>query len=156
MPRYCLAQINATVGDLEGNAERIRAAQEAAMAQKADLTIFPELALTGYPPEDLLLKPRFIERCAEVFRTLSAVLPGHALIGLPWRDDRGFLRNAAALVSDNRVQEMYFKCLLPNYAVFDEQRYFAAGEAAMVFALPPAKTACAHTIGVTICEDAWS
>jgi NAD+ synthase (glutamine-hydrolysing) len=154
MPRYCLAQINVTVGDLEENAARIAKVQEEAQAWKPDLVVFPELALAGYPPEDLLLKHGFLDRCAAAFSALVPTIRGRALIGHPWRDAEGKARNAASLVEDGLVRETYCKCLLPNYSVFDEKRYFVPGEAGLVFELA-GESGSAQTVGVAICEDAW-
>jgi len=149
VPRFALAQINATVSDLEGNAARLLRAQREALAHRPDCVLYPELALTGYPPEDLLLQPAFLDRCETVFRRdLLPNLRGRALVGLPWRDG-GKLRNAAALVEDGRLLGVFYKWLLPNYSVFDERRYFAPGDAPFVAEFGGRKA------GVLICEDAW-
>jgi NAD+ synthase (glutamine-hydrolysing) len=148
--RVALCQINPTVGDLDGNVERIVAALSDAEAQGCDLAVFPELAITGYPPEDLLLKPGFIgdnrralDRIAQASGTCAAVV-GFVDAG---RD----LHNAAAVCAYGRVQATYRKRNLPNYAVFDEQRYFAPGTGPS----PLVEVAGVH-VGVSICEDAFS
>jgi NAD+ synthase (glutamine-hydrolysing) len=149
--RVAAAQINVIVGDLEGNADRILAAYAAAEAAGADLVVFPELCVTGYPPEDLLLRPAFVAGAIETLEKIAA-RSGRcaAVVGFPERSG-GRLYNAAAVCADGRVHGVYRKRLLPNYAVFDEQRYFVVpAEAPTLF------TVAGATIGVSICEDAWS
>lgn len=152
MPRLRLAaaQLDLVVGDLRGNAARMIEAYERADAAGADLIAFPELALTGYPPEDLLLKPAFVAEAAETLEKLAS-RTGRlaAVIGFPetGRD----LANAAAVCANGRVQGIYRKHLLPNYAVFDEQRYFAPSTID-----GPLFVVGGVRVGVTICEDAWS
>jgi NAD+ synthase (glutamine-hydrolysing) len=148
--RVALCQINTTVGDLDGNVARIVAALDVAEAEGCDLAVFPELALTGYPPEDLLLKPGFVgdnrralERVAQATTSCAAVV-GFVDAG---RD----LHNAAAVCAFGRVQAIYHKRNLPNYAVFDEQRYFAAGTGTS-----PLVEVAGVCVGVSICEDAFS
>ena len=148
--RVALCQINTTVGDLDGNVARIVAALDDAEAQGCDLAVFPELALTGYPPEDLLLKPGFIgdnrralEQVARAGGSCAAVV-GFVDAG---RD----LHNAAAVCAFGRVQAIYHKRNLPNYAVFDEQRYFAPGTGTS-----PLVEVAGVRVGVSICEDAFS
>src|SRR3972149_3738733 len=144
--RIAMAQINAIVGDLEGNTRKICEAIEAAAEKGADLIAFPELALTGYPPEDLLLKPDFVaanrEALLEVARRTPAV---SVVVGFVDADDH--LYNAAALLYDGRVAGIYHKHRLPNYGVFDEKRYFRPGAECPLFALDNAP------IAVTVCED---
>jgi len=149
MVRYALAQINATVGDLEGNAERILAAIGQSRLSSADLVVLPELALTGYPPEDLLLKPGFHDACEKVFGELVEQIEQRTLIGCPLREGDGRLYNAAVLVEDRRVSAVYRKVLLPNYSVFDEKRYFSRGMKGLLLEMP------GQTVGIQICEDAW-
>ena len=146
--RVALAQINTVVGDIGGNAARIAAALADAGRAGADVTLVPELAVTGYPPEDLLLRPAFAASAREaVDRIAAGVRTGLALIGFPeWNGD---CHNAAAVVADGRVQAVYRKRFLPNYGVFDEARYFRAGEEAMIL------DAAGIRIGVAICEDIW-
>jgi NAD+ synthase (glutamine-hydrolysing) len=143
-----LAQIDPTVGDLDGNAEKIRAGIDRARSEGVQLVIFPELALTGYPPEDLLIKTQFLRRAAERLDEIAeAAEDVVALVGYPQlRDD---VYNACAVLADGQVQAVYRKTYLPNYGVFDEQRYFQQGtEPALieVDGIP---------VGLTICEDIW-
>ncbi|MGZ4755652.1 MAG: NAD+ synthase [Acidimicrobiia bacterium] len=148
--RLAAAQLDLVVGDLTGNSARILEAYEKADAAGCDLVAFPELAITGYPPEDLLLKPAFVAQAAEALEKVAA-RTGRlaAVIGFPeaGRD----LFNAAAVCANGKVQGIYRKHLLPNYAVFDEQRYFAPSTVdGPLFVIGGVR------IGVTICEDAWS
>ncbi len=146
--RIALVQINVTVGDVEGNAGRIVEHIRAAEAAGAELVAFPELALTGYPPEDLLLKPSFIRANLEALETVAAATGNvAAVIGFVDRDDDIF--NAAAVLHGGRVVGVYHKHFLPNYGVFDEDRYFRRGSVAPVFRLGEV------TFGVTVCEDIW-
>jgi NAD+ synthetase len=146
--KVAVAQIDCTVGDLAGNAARILAAADEAHALGADLLLTPELALAGYPPEDLLLRPDFHRACACELSALAARLPLPAIVGHP--EMRGTLRyNAASLLRDGRIEVTYHKQRLPNSEVFDEERYFAAGSAPCVFTLGET------TIGLAICEDIW-
>jgi len=146
-----LAQFNGTVGDLEGNTEKIRMAMQQAHAAGAHIVCFPELALAGYPPEDLLLKPGFVAANLRKLDELIAVsgdLPGlTAVIGFVDRDDD--IYNAAAIVHGGRLIGTYHKHYLPNYGVFDENRYFQAGRQAPIFLINGVR------VGVTICEDIW-
>ena len=146
--RIGLAQINPTVGDLPGNAARILAAAHDAAAQGADLLVTPELALTGYPPEDLLLRGHFLDDCASRLAELAAQTPLPLLVGHPHRAGKA-LFNAASLLLGGRVQATAHKRHLPNAEVFDEKRYFAEGRAATVLEL------AGERIGVAICEDIW-
>ncbi len=149
--RVMLAQINGTVGDLEGNTEKIRMAMQQAHAASAHIVCFPELALTGYPPEDLLLKPGFVAanlRKLEELIAVSGDLPGlTAVIGFVDRDDD--IYNAAAIVNEGKLAGTYHKHYLPNYGVFDENRYFQAGREAPIFLINGVR------VGVTVCEDIW-
>ncbi|MBV9933147.1 MAG: NAD+ synthase [Actinobacteria bacterium] len=148
--RVAACQINTVVGDLDGNAARVLAALEQAEAAGADVALFPELAITGYPPEDLLLKPGFIaDNLAVLQRVAAATKACAAVVG--YVDADRDLYNAAAVCAQGRMVGRYHKRLLPNYAVFDEQRYFAPGiEPLTLFRI--AGVDC----GVSICEDAWS
>jgi NAD+ synthase len=146
-----LAQLNPTVGDVAGNVARLRAALAEARGQGADLLVTPELFLSGYPPEDLVLKPCFIEACALAVAELAAdtAAGGTALlVGVPWRRE-GRLFNAALLLEGGAIRAMRFKHELPNYGVFDEVRVFEPG--------PPAGPIPFRGIrlGVMICEDMW-
>ena len=126
--RVALCQINTTVGDLEGNVERIVGAIAEAEAQGCDLAVFPELAITGYPPEDLLLKPGFVADNRAALERVAAASGSCAAV-LGFVDADRDLYNAAAVCAYGEVRAVYHKRLLPNYAVFDEQRYFAPGTA---------------------------
>jgi len=146
--RLALCQINATVGDIAGNAQRIREGMRAAAQQDAQLILFPELALTGYPPEDLLLKEHFLADAAAALRELAADMYGAvAIVGFPERAEDVY--NAAAVLADGAVHAIYRKVYLPNYGVFDEQRYFQAGPAGAIIDID------GQRIGVTVCEDIW-
>jgi NAD+ synthetase len=145
------AQINCTVGDLPGNAARILEHAERARAAGADLVITPELSLCGYPPEDLLLREGFLDDCRRGLERLAPQVRGVALIvGFPERGAGGLCYNAAALIRDGRIVAVARKHDLPNYQVFDEKRYFAAGEEPCVFELKGVR------FGLTICEDVWT
>ena len=148
--RVALCQANLPVGDLDGNVERARRLVSDAHARGADLVVLPELALTGYPPEDLLLKTSFVDDAALALEAFAAdVHDTIAIVGLPVRSVEGGLRNSAAVVANGRIVATYHKHFLPNYAVFDEQRYFAPGNEAVVIELGGVR------VGVTICEDIW-
>ena len=127
--KITLAQLNPTVGDVEGNAAKARAARVRAQADGADLLVLPELFITGYPPEDLVLKPAFQAACRAALETLARETAdgGPAmLIGSPWVED-GKLYNACALLDGGRIAALRYKANLPNYGVFDEKRLFARG-----------------------------
>lgn len=161
--RIAMVQMNPIVGDLEGNARAICGWMKEARKAQADAVVFPELAVTGYPPEDLLLKPRFLrdagrmmERIVKETRDLLAVVGCLAVgqasemvcTGFTSSDVRS-LYNAAAIIGDRRIIGTYAKQLLPNYGVFDERRYFLPGTKIPVFVLQ------GMVIGVNICEDIW-
>jgi NAD+ synthase (glutamine-hydrolysing) len=146
--RIALAQINTTVGDLEGNRALILSRLEEARSSGADLVLFPELAVTSYPPEDLLLRPGFVRAARRSLEEIAAATSGiSALVGVPWFE--GDLYNACAVCSDGEIKAVYRKRFLPNYGVFDEERYFAAGRELVLLRLGEA------LVGVTICEDMW-
>jgi NAD+ synthase (glutamine-hydrolysing) len=146
--RLALAQIDTVVGDLEGNRALVLARVEEAKREGADLVVFPELAITGYPPEDLLLRPGFVRAARESLDGLAARVEGIvALVGVPLFD--GDLHNACAVCADGAVRAVYRKRFLPNYGVFDEDRYFAAGRRLVLLDLGGVK------VGITICEDMW-
>src|SRR6266487_856764 len=146
--RIALAQVNTIVGDFQGNAALVRRGVEAAQDAKADLVVFPELTLTGYPPEDLVLRSQFIDDNLKVLREVVRTIKGiAAVVGFV---DRGEdLYNAAAVVSGGRIVARHHKVFLPNYGVFDENRYFQPGKQASTVVLN------GITIGVNICEDIW-
>src|SRR3989440_1994209 len=146
--RLALAQMNSVVGDLEGNRDRILARLDEAKEAGAELVLFPELAVTGYPPEDLLLRPSFVRAAerslGEIARATRGIV---ALVGVPIlaRD----LYNACAVCTAGEVKALYRKRFLPNYGVFDEDRYFAPGDDLLL--LEHGRT----LVGPAICEDVW-
>lgn len=148
--RVAAAQLNLTVGDLDGNTTRMLEAYERAEEAGADLVAFPELAVTGYPPEDLLLRRAFVDQAQDSLAKLAARTGRTAaIVGFPERD--GALFNAAAVCAHGQVLGVYRKHLLPNYSVFDEERYFEPWSGAgPLFVVGGARVA------VTVCEDAWS
>jgi NAD+ synthase (glutamine-hydrolysing) len=146
--RIALAQINATVGDLAGNARKIGEGIEQARELGVDLLAFPELAVTGYPPEDLLLMPRFVQHNLKTVREIAKAAKGLTVV-VGFVDKKDDIYNAAALIHDGKLVEVYHKIFLPNYGVFDEDRYFQGGREALVFELQGVK------VGVSICEDIW-
>ncbi len=146
--RVSLAQINPTVGDIEGNTRRIVDGIAQARALGADLVAFPELAVTGYPPEDLLFKSAFIEANLAALRDVTKAARGlTAVVGFV--DRRQDLFNAAAVIHDGTLAGVYHKQYLPNYGVFDENRYFQAGREAQVFSIG------STSVAVNVCEDVW-
>ena len=146
--RAALAQTNPTVGDIEGNARRIDELIAEARGQGAQLVVFGELALTGYPPEDLLLKTHFLQATRSALEELAAGTQGIvALVGFPEHSEDVY--NAAAVLADGAIAGIYRKMHLPNYGVFDESRYFQSGSRPATFELNGV------TIGLTICEDIW-
>ena len=146
--RLALAQMNSVVGDLDGNRERILTRLEEAKKADADLVLFPELAVTGYPPEDLLLRPGFIRAAERSLEEIARAARGiTALVGTPHFDRD--LYNACAVCAAGEVKAVYRKRFLPNYGVFDEDRYFAPGND--LFLLEHGDV----LIGPTICEDVW-
>jgi NAD+ synthase (glutamine-hydrolysing) len=146
--RLALQQLNATVGDLAGNEAAIREGIGQAKAAGAQIVAFPELAITGYPPEDLLLKEHFLRDAREAVERLAEDAQGIvALVGFPERADDVY--NAVAVLADGELQGIYRKMRLPNYGVFDEVRYFQAGTEPAVIEVDGV------TVGLTICEDDW-
>jgi NAD+ synthase (glutamine-hydrolysing) len=146
--RIALAQMNTVVGDLDGNRERIVSRLEEAREAGADLVLFPELAVTGYPPEDLLLRPGFLRAAARSLDEIASQTRGlTALVGTPHLDRDLF--NACAVCADGAVKAIYRKQFLPNYGVFDEDRYFQPGRELVLLR-------CGETlVGPTVCEDIW-
>lgn len=146
--RIALAQLNPVVGDIAGNEAKVLSALDDARAEGAQLAVFPELVLSGYPPEDLLLKEHFLRDCrAALDRVAAQVRDIVAVVGFPERADDVF--NAAAVCADGEVRGIYRKQHLPNYGVFDELRYFQSGDAPAVVEVDGV------TVGLTICEDIW-
>jgi NAD+ synthase (glutamine-hydrolysing) len=146
--RVALAQVNPTVGDIRGNARMIVENIARAREGGAALVVFPELTLSGYPPEDLVLKTSFLDAAAGALDELAAQTHGiAAVVGFPERGDDVY--NSAAVLADGEVVAVYRKMYLPNYGVFDEQRYFQSGSEAAIFELGGVP------IGLTICEDIW-
>ena len=147
--RVALAQMNPTVGDLRGNTQQVLELMEQARARHADLIAFPELAITGYPPEDLMFKRQFIADAAACVEQVAAASGGLAVaIGYPHRQD-GMLYNAAALAYQGKTVAIYHKIFLPTYGVFDEDRYFHPGRECPVFVIN------GINVGLSICEDIW-
>src|SRR5438132_3573517 len=146
--RVALAQVNPIVGDLDGNASLITDRIKEAREKGADVVCFPELALTGYPPEDLVLKPSFVRDNLRQLESVVAATAGiSAVVGFV--DDDGEIFNAAAFIHDKELKAVYHKVFLPNYGVFDEERYFAVGHRCPIFEIAGIR------IGVTVCEDCW-
>jgi NAD+ synthase (glutamine-hydrolysing) len=151
--RLALCQMNATVGDIAGNAALIRAGRAQALEAGADIVLFPELALTGYPPEDLLLRESFLAASTATLHELAAETHGIvAVVGFPERAEDVY--NAAAVLADGAVHAIYRKVFLPNYGVFDEERYFQAGASGAVLDIGERSGTVAR-VGLTVCEDMW-
>jgi NAD+ synthase (glutamine-hydrolysing) len=150
--RVGIAQLNVLVGDLAGNARLVLEAAHKAYQQGARVLLTPELVLTGYPPEDLLLRPAFIAQCENTLHTLCAELSAlkglHVVVGHVCQD-QGALRNAASVLSNGQILGTYYKKELPNYSVFDEKRYFIAGGEPLGFSVDGVR------FGINICEDIW-
>jgi NAD+ synthase (glutamine-hydrolysing) len=148
--RVALAQINPTVGDIAGNTRKIKEWIGRARDEGAQLVVFPELAVTGYPPEDLLLKTHFVDTAGAAVEELARETEDGdlvALVGFPERRDDVY--NACAVLAEGRVQAIYRKMFLPNYGVFDEARYFQSGTEAALIELNGV------AMGLTVCEDIW-
>jgi NAD+ synthase (glutamine-hydrolysing) len=157
--RLALCQLNATVGDIAGNAGRIFAGAQAAREAGADLVLFPELALTGYPPEDLLLREHFLRDAASALQALAREIDGPtAIVGFPEAAPSSSsptttsprVYNSAAVIAAGAVKAIYRKFHLPNYGVFDERRYFTAGSDPLVIDV------ASVLVGVSVCEDLWT
>src|SRR6266545_7379715 len=149
--RLAIAQLNSIVGDVAGNAEKVRVARARAAAQGADLVVFPELFIAGYPPEDLVLKPAFQAACRAAVEALARETAdgGPALlVGTPWVEGEN-LYNAVALMENGGIGALRFKVNLPNYGVFDEKRVFVPGP------LPGPVNFRGVRLGAPICEDIW-
>ena len=156
--RVALCQINTVVGDIAGNAEKIRQAFAAAETEGCHLAVFPELAISGYPPEDLLMKRQFISDCQDAVQQLAAATQHcYMIVGFPSQSERpetlprleSRLYNSAAVCGGGKVISIADKTHLPNYAVFDEHRYFSEGSPAEPVLINGVK------VGVSICEDLW-
>src|SRR5579871_4830892 len=146
--RLALAQMNSVVGDLDGNRAAILARLTAARDAGADLVLFPELAVTGYPPEDLLLRPAFVRAAQRIVDDLAGSATGiTALVGAPHLDSD--LYNACYVLAGGEIRAVYRKRFLPNYGVFDENRYFASGDDLLLLRFGEV------VVGPTICEDIW-
>src|SRR3974390_1717532 len=146
-----IAQLNSTVGDIAGNAEKVRRAREQAAAQDADIVVLPELFIAGYPPEDLVLKPAFQASCRAAIEDLARETSSGGpalLVGTPWVDG-GKLYNALALLENGSIAALRYKVDLPNYGVFDEKRVFAPGP------MPGPVNFRGVRLGLPICEDIW-
>ncbi|MBC8284158.1 MAG: NAD+ synthase, partial [Nitrospinae bacterium] len=147
--RIALAQMNSRVGDFNFNANKIKDQLKQARKMGADVVLFPELAITGYPPEDLLLKESFLKQSQKTLEKITPHSKGlTAIIGFAEKKGKGIF-NSAALLGDGKHIGTCRKMLLPNYGVFDEKRYFLEGDSPVRFALKGA------TLGITICEDIW-
>ena len=151
--RIVLCQINSLVGDIQGNADRLlEHAQQLYFSvseeDQPDLLVFPELVLTGYPPEDLLLRPQFLQQLETVLTTLSLSIPCPMLLGAP-SEGLGVLYNAAYLLQDGKVEMVCRKQSLPNYGVFDEKRYFVSGVTPSIIDFK------GYRLGIAICADLW-
>ncbi|MCX5806466.1 MAG: NAD+ synthase [Proteobacteria bacterium] len=147
--RIAVAQINTTVGDLEGNCTKMKEYMGMAIDMKANIAVFPELAITGYPPEDLLLKPKFIEDNLMALQRFSkSVVKIIVVCGFVDRQGKKYF-NAAAIIYNGKIRGVYHKMLLPNYGVFDEKRHFISGEEVLTFIHDGLH------FGVNICEDIW-
>jgi len=147
--RVAVAQINCTVGDLDGNCAKIKEYIVKARKASADIIIFPEMAITGYPPEDLLIKPKFIQDNLNKLKELGAFVKNEVVVVGFVDKKSGQLFNAAAVIYQGKIKGIYRKTHLPNYSVFDEKRYFSPGEEQKVFKLGKI------IFGVNICEDIW-
>ncbi len=146
--RVAMAQINATVGDFDGNLKKIIEAIEQARSLGADLVTFPELALCGYPPEDLILKPQFVSDNQKYLGRVVSASSGLSVV-VGFIDGRDGPYNAAAIIHDGKLADIYHKICLPNYGVFDENRYFQSGKGCPVYVV------AGVGVGVNICEDIW-
>jgi NAD+ synthase (glutamine-hydrolysing) len=149
--RFSIAQMNFTVGDISKNLEKIKDGIEEAIRQKSDVVLFPELALSGYPPEDLVFRPQFIESNLEALNALTLFTQGKDILVVAGFIDKkeDQIYNAAAVIYNGVLADIYHKIFLPNYGVFDEKRYFTSGKTIPVYLYKQMR------IGVNICEDIW-
>ena len=150
MPRIALGQLNLTVGDLAGNVEKMASSASEAAAAGVELVCFPELSVTGYPPEDLVLRPEFVRDNLAALDELAAKTADACpvIAGFVDRTERG-LHNAAGFLAGGEVRARYHKIVLPNFGVFDEQRYFVPGERTEQISVG------GLSVGLSVCEDAW-
>ena len=148
--RIALGQFNAVVGDLNGNAGKMREIYSRAIREEVDLLVFPELAVCGYPPEDLVLKKHFLTECTASIKEIAAACPDTTLIVGFVESSRNESYNSAAVLQNGRISKTYRKVRLPNYGVFDERRYFQSGTEPLVIDIAGLKVA------VTICADIWN
>ncbi|HDQ26292.1 MAG TPA: NAD+ synthase, partial [bacterium] len=148
--RFCLSQINATVGDIPGNTQAVISGARAAFSRGCDIVVFPELAVTGYPPEDLLLKKGFIKKNMAAISKIASEIPDITAVAGFVNSRGGKKFNSAAVINNKKVKAVYNKINLPNYGVFDEKRYFEPGTAPLIF------SAAGTPVAVTVCEDLWS
>ena len=146
--RLGMAQINTTVGDFKGNVKKIVSAIAEAWSLGVDLLTFPELAICGYPPEDLLFKPQFIEENLKSLEQVRKHSAGLTIV-VGFVDAQTDIHNAAAIIHDGKLAGVYHKIYLPNYGVFDEDRYFQAGRECPVYII------AGVGVGINICEDIW-
>jgi NAD+ synthase (glutamine-hydrolysing) len=147
--RIALAQINTTVGDIEGNKQKIIEFIKQAVSYNADVLLFPEMSITGYPPEDLLFKTHFIQDNIKALEEIAQIVPKSLIAVVGFVDIDGDIYNAAAVINNGKVVAKYHKNYLPNYGVFDEMRYFQKGNKALVIQFGDVR------MGITICEDIW-
>lgn len=147
--RIALAQINTTVGDIEGNKQKIIEFIKQAVSYNADVLLFPEMSITGYPPEDLLFKTHFIQDNIKALEEIAQIVPKSLIAVVGFVDINGDIYNAAAVINNGKVVAKYHKNYLPNYGVFDEMRYFQKGNKALVIQFGDVR------MGITICEDIW-
>lgn len=148
--KIALAQFSPFIGDIESNVQKMIEQANDAKKQNAEIVVFPELSIIGYPAEDLLLRPSLAKRTAQAFEKLSTVKDIVMVFGFANLTDDGQRYNAAAVMKDGQVLGVYNKQNLPNYSVFDEKRYFNEGHQHLVFEY------LGHKFGVLICEDVWS
>ena len=146
--RIALAQANFTVGDLEGNRSKILQFVKEAQREGADIVVFPELSVTGYPPEDLLLKPQFVEENLKTIKDIAQQI-GDIVAVVGFVDLEKDIYNAAAVIYQHKIVDVYRKIFLPTYSVFDEDRYFSRGERIPVYEIRKCQ------VGINICEDIW-
>ena len=148
--KICMAQINTVVGDIVGNTDRVLSVSRAQQVEGAQIVVFPELTLTGYPPEDLLLRDDLRLRTDKALQTLCSALPEELVVTVGYPLFRhGALYNTAGVTTKGEVVAEYDKQCLPNYQVFDEKRYFSAGTEPCVISVSGIQ------FGLTICEDIW-